>query len=715
MPATSTGMKSREDRQFEKFCLTGSPRALGAVYDIVAPELLEVAKHLAGGALDAEDLVQRTFVTAIERTSGFKRGQRVTPWLLGILAHHAKNEKRSAARQADPAVLLSRVVDPPEEAAEAAELEQQLEVALASLPEEQRSVLTLRLRHNLSAVQIAEALGRPAGTVRSQLARGMERMREVLPAGLVASTLLALGLPRGLALGREALLVKASVNPLSKLVAVKGYCLWVLAPLAQAVFMKKLSAAALVLFASFAGLRWIASDALISEAEVPSARLVDCQLAATELPRSQPPAQGGERAKPFAASTRTSIPLSLAPEPSGPVGNVQVRVQDGSGRVIVGEICLLETRDSRSVGTPEFMATTNAKGVALFEDVPIGSASVRSLRTHSEKVWVRKSALVHMVLTEHGGIDVEGTVLDPNGLPVPHAYIWLAGYKIKRADESGHFTLISVRQHSAIAASAPGYALRHQQIPPTDSETTVEMTLVLEAPGGRIVVKAIDGAGHPLGNVELRLSNEDSDNFDPLDEGLFSIFAPVTLEKTDARGVSTLHSVPVGSIKVTAHKAGFGWGQAQVEVLQDQANPVQLTLFEEATVSGTIAHENGAPIISADVGYDALAGFPRIMSKADETGHYSLAGLPPGEALVIAYKSDFGSVQQRVFTSPGDHLLLDLVVPEQPSIRGVIVNANDEPMFTWLWAHGEQEGGGSRSDFPDKDGRFTLLVEENAT
>ena len=150
-----------EDRQFKKFRLTGSPRALGAVYDLVAPELLSVAKHLVGNDADAEDLVQRTFVTAIERAQTFRSENRVMPWLLGILAFHARNEKRRAGRHTDPTRLAQRLTETPDAVAESAELDQRLAEALANLPEEQRSVLKLRLRHNLSAAQIADALGRP--------------------------------------------------------------------------------------------------------------------------------------------------------------------------------------------------------------------------------------------------------------------------------------------------------------------------------------------------------------------------------------------------------------------------------------------------------------------------------------------------------------------------------------------------------------------------
>jgi RNA polymerase sigma factor (sigma-70 family) len=129
-------VKGPEDRQFAKFRLTGSPRALGVVYDLVAPELLRVATHLASDPVDAEDLVQRTFVTAIEKSRDFKSNERVLSWLLGILAFHAKNEKRRSSRHPDPTRLHERIPGRPEEGAQAEELDRHLDEALAKLPED---------------------------------------------------------------------------------------------------------------------------------------------------------------------------------------------------------------------------------------------------------------------------------------------------------------------------------------------------------------------------------------------------------------------------------------------------------------------------------------------------------------------------------------------------------------------------------------------------
>ena len=51
---------------------------------------------------------------------------------------------------------------------------------ITSLPALQREILDLRLQHDLSYAEIAEALGIPVGTVRSRLHNALEMVRKQL-------------------------------------------------------------------------------------------------------------------------------------------------------------------------------------------------------------------------------------------------------------------------------------------------------------------------------------------------------------------------------------------------------------------------------------------------------------------------------------------------------------------------------------------------------
>ena len=100
-------MNAPEDRLYADFQRTGDPGALGEVYDLVSAELLHVAMHLTGHPADAEDLLQSTFIVAIERAAEFDATKPVRPWLVGILANRARLLRARAARQADPRRMRS--------------------------------------------------------------------------------------------------------------------------------------------------------------------------------------------------------------------------------------------------------------------------------------------------------------------------------------------------------------------------------------------------------------------------------------------------------------------------------------------------------------------------------------------------------------------------------------------------------------------------------
>ncbi|MEQ1634610.1 MAG: RNA polymerase sigma factor, partial [Planctomycetota bacterium] len=176
------------DRQFAQFCRTGDAEALGKVFDRTAPHLLRVACWLAGNRADAEDLVQRTFLAAIESREAFAGG-RAMPWLLGILGNHVRRLRRERAR---PAPSLPQPTADPQALAAERELQTRMRSLRDELGEPYAEVLRLHLEEGHNAKEIAERLQRPAGTVRTQLMRGMELMRKRLPDGFVAGGALAL-------------------------------------------------------------------------------------------------------------------------------------------------------------------------------------------------------------------------------------------------------------------------------------------------------------------------------------------------------------------------------------------------------------------------------------------------------------------------------------------------------------------------------------------
>ena len=146
-----------------------------------------MAYRLAGNSDDAQDLVQEALIRVRKGLERYEPGS-LEGWLARIVTNVFLDEVRRKRRR--PADALpddpDRVV-PPSPAADAAEvatgLSDEIQAALAALPEEFRVPVVLCDVADQSYEQIADALGVPVGTVRSRPHRGRRMLRAMLTEG----------------------------------------------------------------------------------------------------------------------------------------------------------------------------------------------------------------------------------------------------------------------------------------------------------------------------------------------------------------------------------------------------------------------------------------------------------------------------------------------------------------------------------------------------
>lgn len=716
-------MTNPEDRLFAKYKLTGSPRALGRVYDLVAPELFDVAKHLAGDPLDAEDLVQRTFVTAIERASTFRDEERLMPWLVGILANHAKSEFRKRQRTPDPMRLELRKQLLPDGEAQAAELDEYLDRALEALPEEQRSVLTLRLRHQLSAAQIADALSKPPGTVRSQLARGLERLRENMPAGLAGAAAILFGLPQGLSVVRAAVLREAGRASLPKLAIAKGYMLWTLAPVAEILVMKKLALAAVVLIGSLVGVRVATQGDLAPEP--PALELTSGNL--PQVSEVQPDA------KPQELATRKREALDEPPgeirsaQPSAAnavaapqtFGKLLINVRDAFGAPAVDETCIV-SRSGQTMDVNEArIVRTGGSGAVLLEEVAVGSVLVRPLRGKSRYVSINPGQTASVTFELESALTVSGQVVDADDLPIPYADIWLSdrsnskqGYPITRTDAAGEFSLTSITSKHYIGAFAQGYGMSYLQAPRGIAEDRAQMKIVLSEAGATVKVEVVDPKGRAIEGATVLIGDEGSRAYRRLADGSSGPPAPPRRGRSDQSGVTNLESVPLGPAPVLVRKSGWGLGREQVEVFADRTNSLRVQLQPEARLIGQVVNQDEQAVPGAEVWTGTQYRFESSSALTDREGRFELVGLPAGELEVRARRRGLGDTLEKLSFVSGEVLETTLVLEERPQIHGQLLDAQGRALLGYnVVAREEQSGKHTGPTSVGLGGRFTIVVE----
>jgi RNA polymerase sigma-70 factor (ECF subfamily) len=147
-----------------------------------------LAWRLIGDRDLAADATQDAFIHAYEHLSSY-RGGAFRSWLMRITANAAYDILRRAQRRPttalpDPEAGEADIPDPfgVNPVAESARLDlyRALDVALRSLPEDQRTAVILCDVVGMDYQEVAVVISSPVGTVKSRIHRGRLRLRELL-------------------------------------------------------------------------------------------------------------------------------------------------------------------------------------------------------------------------------------------------------------------------------------------------------------------------------------------------------------------------------------------------------------------------------------------------------------------------------------------------------------------------------------------------------
>ena len=142
--------------------------------------LYGTAYRMTRNAHDAEDLVQETFLRAYRGFDRFEPGTNIRAWLFTIL-HRARTDAfRRAGRSPQTTELIGDGPGIPPAQDALATGGEEVERALAGLPEVFRSAVVLRDVEEMSYVEIARVLEVPIGTVMSRIHRGRALLRAAL-------------------------------------------------------------------------------------------------------------------------------------------------------------------------------------------------------------------------------------------------------------------------------------------------------------------------------------------------------------------------------------------------------------------------------------------------------------------------------------------------------------------------------------------------------
>ena len=152
--------------------------------------LYSYAMVLSRNHAEAEDLVQETYVRAIQAMGRLRTGSNVKSWLFTILRNIWFNQLRKRRNgpqmieiEAAEDGIANSIAEPSKNSHDlyVSKIEaEQVRMAVQKLPVEFREIIVLREYEDLSYLEIASVLDCPVGTVMSRLGRARARLRAML-------------------------------------------------------------------------------------------------------------------------------------------------------------------------------------------------------------------------------------------------------------------------------------------------------------------------------------------------------------------------------------------------------------------------------------------------------------------------------------------------------------------------------------------------------
>ncbi len=171
-----------EERDLVRRLQSGGPEGLGRLVDRYGEALMQYLHSILRNREAAEDAFQDTWVRVARKIRHCDPDRPFAPWLFRVARNHAYDHLRSQRRRAFFGLeerTLQTHPDPRSSPSEAVDRMAAREIAARLLPRLDagcRELIHLRFYRECSYEEIAEICGIPLGTVKSRLARALDRL-----------------------------------------------------------------------------------------------------------------------------------------------------------------------------------------------------------------------------------------------------------------------------------------------------------------------------------------------------------------------------------------------------------------------------------------------------------------------------------------------------------------------------------------------------------
>lgn len=678
---------SEADRLFRRFQATHDPAAIAAVYDGLAPELLLIAAHLGHRSGDAEDLVQETFLAALESAGRFDAERRLVPWLIGILVNQARRQHRRRNRSPDPTRLPTIPEVDPAIAAEDGEFREELARQLRALPTNYRLSLTLRWVHGLSPIEIAHATGEPPATVRTRLRRGQEILRQTLPAGFAAAAFLVSG-ASALAAGRAAVVRRA--EEIAAAASTAGVSTDSVPATIGAPAPALLGVCLAVVGLIVAGVWWTRPPVDEAGAHPPS-------VASFPAPTATTP-------NGTAAEVRAVVESEVERE-APPIGelHLEVRYSDGTpaGAVGIG----VRRRHAADPLMTERWVVTDAAGAAVARGLEPGEYELIGDRAGSWAAVMNATEGRRAVLSLPEGVTLSGSILGSNGTPLAGARVWISGAEqpdegrsVAVSDSAGRFEVRAIATGRSLGVFANGFVPRPLERLDGAPGTTVERVIDLSelASPFRLTGRVVDAAGRPSPDVRVQIGRRLAYlDFDQPARGPLERSPPIEVRSDEQGRFEVEGLVPFeGAVDLWARapagaatRATASFSEGTDANVPGATAEVVITLPLSRKLVGTCGTATGSVVAGAQVvvrspALGAVYEAPRWAQPtgwSDGEGRFVIDGIPCDDVVATA-RAPNGAEETRPIAAGTEDARWDATLRERRPLSGVVRTDDGAPL-----------------------------------
>lgn len=163
-----------EKRRLVEQARTGDTHAFAKLYEEIYEDLYRYAYYMLQNKQDAEDVVSEGVLAAFDGIHKLRKAEAFRGWMFQIVTNICKKKRKEYLKK--HVELDENMVDWVEDTQEAMDVRK----ALRMLTEEERQIIGMSVLAGYTSEEIGKILRLKAGTVRSKLSRGLEKMRKVL-------------------------------------------------------------------------------------------------------------------------------------------------------------------------------------------------------------------------------------------------------------------------------------------------------------------------------------------------------------------------------------------------------------------------------------------------------------------------------------------------------------------------------------------------------